>query len=270
MDTLIGSCMAICMAVIAIGGVMMIVAAFRVSIVWGLAYLLVPFAALVFLFKHWAEAKKGFLINATALCVFLGLFFTFPQSRPAVAGWVVGHWVPSAVGSANQQKDKYEPALSEARERLATLQTERDKLKTETDVKFQELTSRRNALNIKDQPAVLQFNVEATAYLKQMEQVKGLTQELADANAAVEDLLAKRAAEKKQVVIYSASWCSVCQQAKRYMDSKGISYREVDVEKSREGADEYRRLGGDGAVPLIVVGDRKMRGFNPSQLDSML
>jgi glutaredoxin-like YruB-family protein len=86
----------------------------------------------------------------------------------------------------------------------------------------------------------------------------------------VEDLLAKQAAEKKQVVIYSTSWCAVCRSAKQYMDSKGIKYREVDVEKSKEGAEEYRRQGGDGAVPLIVVGDKKLKGFDPHALDAML
>ncbi len=110
-------------------------------------------------------------------------------------------------------------------------------------MRFKELTAQRNALDTKDAAAVQQFNVEATAYLKQVEQVKALTQEVTANNMEVEDLLAKQAAEKKQVVIYSTSWCSVCQSAKRYMDGKGIKYREVDVEKSKEGAEEYRRQG---------------------------
>ena len=92
------------------------------------------------------------------------------------------------------------------------------------------------------------------------------------ATAEVDDLLSKRTlqAAKKQVVIFSTSWCPACQAARRYMDSKGISYRDVDVEKSSEGANEYRRQGGDGSVPLIVVGDRKMVGFSSAELDSML
>jgi hypothetical protein len=46
-----------------VGGVMFLMAAFRVSLKWGLLVLLVPFAGLVFVFAHWAEAKKGFLIS---------------------------------------------------------------------------------------------------------------------------------------------------------------------------------------------------------------
>ena len=87
----------------------------------------------------------------------------------------------------------------------------------------------------------------------------------------MEDLLAKQATEREnEVVIYSTSWCSVCKTAKSYLDSKGIKYREVDVEKSKEGAEEYRRQGGDGGVPLIVIGDKKLKGFDPHALDSML
>lgn len=45
------------------GGVWMIVVAFRRSVVWGLCYLFVPLAALVFLVVAWAEAKRAFLVN---------------------------------------------------------------------------------------------------------------------------------------------------------------------------------------------------------------
>lgn len=46
-----------------VGGVMCLVAAFKEGIGWGLAYLFVPFAALVFVIMHWSETKKGFLLS---------------------------------------------------------------------------------------------------------------------------------------------------------------------------------------------------------------
>ena len=46
-----------------IGGVWGIVVAFRRSVLWGLCYLFVPFAALVFIAVAWADAKKAFLVN---------------------------------------------------------------------------------------------------------------------------------------------------------------------------------------------------------------
>jgi glutaredoxin len=270
MGIVIGICMLLTMAVMAVGGVMMIVAAFRESVLWGLAYLFIPFAALVFLIKYWSQAKKGFLINMAGLCVFLGLFFTSPQIRPALAGLAVNARVPGAAASAKKQKNDFESAISEKRELVSALQANLARLTVESDRQYKELTERRNTLNTNDQAAVDKFNADTAAYLTQAEQFQQLRQQIDATNAELEDLPAKRAAEQKEVVIYSTSWCAACKQAKRYMDSKGINYREVDVEKSAEGGEEYKRQGGDGSVPLIVMGNEKMRGFNPDKLDSML
>jgi hypothetical protein len=47
----------------AVGGVMLLIAAFRVSVLWGLAVIFVPLAQLVFVITHWREAKKAFLVQ---------------------------------------------------------------------------------------------------------------------------------------------------------------------------------------------------------------
>jgi hypothetical protein len=65
------------------GGIIGLVEAFRVNTVWGLLYLLVPFAALVFFIKFWGRkwTRNGFLLSlvglASALLAFpfLGGFF---------------------------------------------------------------------------------------------------------------------------------------------------------------------------------------------------
>jgi hypothetical protein len=54
-----------------IGGIWAIVVAFRRSLIWGLCYLFVPFAALVFLFVAWAEVKRPFFVNLA------GIFLAF-------------------------------------------------------------------------------------------------------------------------------------------------------------------------------------------------
>jgi len=69
--------------------------------------------------------------------------------------------------------------------------------------------------------------------------------------------------------IYTAEWCGICKRAKQYMNTKGISFVEYDVEKDPHGRNEYRMLGGRG-VPLITVGDEKMYGFSPQRFESLL
>ena len=63
------------------------------------------------------------------------------------------------------------------------------------------------------------------------------------------------------ITMYSTDWCGHCKNARAYFASKGIRYRDIDVEKSESGRKEFKELGG-GGVPLIFVGDKSMRGFS--------
>lgn len=87
--------------------------------------------------------------------------------------------------------------------------------------------------------------------------------------AVVSKAPAGPAATSKEVVIYSAAWCGYCKKAKAYMDSKGVRYREVDVETDAGGREEFAKLGGRG-VPVILVGENRMDGFDQARLEAML
>lgn len=57
---------------ILVGGIMFLIAGFRESIVWGLAMLFLGGAAqLVFLFMHWEEAKRPFLLQVLGMVLFI-------------------------------------------------------------------------------------------------------------------------------------------------------------------------------------------------------
>ncbi|GMR20415.1 MAG: glutaredoxin domain-containing protein [Gammaproteobacteria bacterium] len=73
----------------------------------------------------------------------------------------------------------------------------------------------------------------------------------------------------RSVTMLSTAWCSVCKKAKAYLKKRGISFLEYDIEKSTVGRMEYQKLNGKG-VPIILVGNQRMNGFNPSKLDRML
>ena len=61
-----------------VGGVWGIVVAFRRSLVWGLCYVFVPFAALVFLVVAWADAKRAFLLNTIGILL-MASFLLLPN-----------------------------------------------------------------------------------------------------------------------------------------------------------------------------------------------
>ena len=64
-----------------------------------------------------------------------------------------------------------------------------------------------------------------------------------------------------RVVMYATEWCGYCKQTRRFLDSKGIPFKEYDIEKSDEGRKAYEALGGRG-IPLIDVNGTIIRGFS--------
>jgi glutaredoxin len=71
------------------------------------------------------------------------------------------------------------------------------------------------------------------------------------------------------ITMYVTSWCPQSKRARQYFSQKGLEVREVDVETGEEGLLEFREFGGR-AVPLIVVGDMRMRGFDAAAMDKLL
>lgn len=74
--------------------------------------------------------------------------------------------------------------------------------------------------------------------------------------------------ENNQVSIYIASWCPHCSKAKDYLDSLNIPYVTYDIETPM-GQEKFETLHAQG-IPIIVVGDLRMDGFNPIQLEKAL
>ena len=72
----------------------------------------------------------------------------------------------------------------------------------------------------------------------------------------------------KRVVMYSASWCGICKQAKSYFRSKSIAFTEYDIDTSAKGKKDFEKLGGKG-VPIILVGNQRMNGFSPANFDAL-
>lgn len=61
-----------------------------------------------------------------------------------------------------------------------------------------------------------------------------------------------------------------CQRTKEFLSSKGVAYRDVNVMEDIEGRDELLRRTGQMAVPVIVVGDEVIVGFDKPGLASAL
>jgi len=80
--------------------------------------------------------------------------------------------------------------------------------------------------------------------------------------------LVERLGRDNKVVIYTTSWCRICKQAKKHFRKNNIAYVAYDVEKSRTGKRDYKLLRGK-AVPIIIVGDKRMNGFTAPRFDRL-
>ena len=74
----------------------------------------------------------------------------------------------------------------------------------------------------------------------------------------------------KKVVIYSTPTCPFCKRAKDYLAQKGISYTDINVAVDREKAKEMIQKSGQMGVPVIIVDDEIVAGFNQARLDELL
>ena len=74
----------------------------------------------------------------------------------------------------------------------------------------------------------------------------------------------------KKVVIYSTPTCPYCKRAKEYLSQKGIRYTDIDVAQDKEKAKEMTQKSGQMSVPVIIIDDEIVVGFNQVQLDKLL
>lgn len=58
------------------------------------------------------------------------------------------------------------------------------------------------------------------------------------------------------VTMYSTTWCGYCRRLKGQMEAAGISYTEVDIEKTPGAAELVEQLnGGNQTVPTLLFPD---------------
>ena len=74
----------------------------------------------------------------------------------------------------------------------------------------------------------------------------------------------------KKVVIYSTPTWPFCKRAKEYLSQKGVSYVDYDVAADRDKAKEMIEKTKQMGVPVIIIDDEIVVGFNQAKLDELL
>lgn len=286
---------------VVVGSIMMLVAAFRESVWWGLGCLLLSPVGLVFLILHWAEAKRGFLVHLAGLAILIGGIFVSPTVREGVSKEIASN-MPEGMNVPLLEKPKppvdINVQIEQKRAEIDQFQEQVRQQSAAVTQQFQALNGRRAGLKSDDATAVAAFNAEVAAYQQANAALKQVGVKVGTAQQELTELLnersrkqatggaaqgdgrannvvparppvARSASNRGPVIIYSTSHCPWCVRAKEYFASKGVRYDERDVERSPSARAEFEKLGGKG-VPLIMVGDEKMEGFNQQRLDQLL
>jgi glutaredoxin len=68
-----------------------------------------------------------------------------------------------------------------------------------------------------------------------------------------------------QLLVYSASWCRDCREAKRFLDSNHIPYTEIDVEETPGAIEEVLAHVGKCAIPQFVIDGEWVQPYDPDR-----
>ncbi len=67
------------------------------------------------------------------------------------------------------------------------------------------------------------------------------------------------------LLVYSATWCSDCREAKRFLNKHAIPYKEIDIESTPGAADEVIRKTGKRAIPQFVINGKWVQPYRPGE-----
>lgn len=74
----------------------------------------------------------------------------------------------------------------------------------------------------------------------------------------------------KTVTIYSTPTCHFCHMAKDFFTEKGVSFTDYDVASDLEKRQEMISKSGQMGVPVILIGDEMIIGFDQERIASTL
>lgn len=72
-----------------------------------------------------------------------------------------------------------------------------------------------------------------------------------------------------EITVYGSNWCGDCRRAKRFLQDRGIAFKEVNIEDSPEAAALVMKVNdGRRKIPMIDIDGRYFSSspFDPNQL----
>ncbi|HSM87816.1 MAG TPA: glutaredoxin family protein [Candidatus Limnocylindrales bacterium] len=68
-----------------------------------------------------------------------------------------------------------------------------------------------------------------------------------------------------ELTVYSAPWCRDCHEAKRWLASHKIAYREINIEEVAGAAEQVVQQTGKRAIPQFVLNGKWIQPYVPGR-----
>ncbi len=73
-----------------------------------------------------------------------------------------------------------------------------------------------------------------------------------------------------RIIVFSSPTCHWCRKVKGYLKENGFRFRDVDISRDAKAADDVRRKTGQTGVPVTLINNRPVVGFNRKEIDRLL
>ncbi len=74
----------------------------------------------------------------------------------------------------------------------------------------------------------------------------------------------------EKIKVYSTPTCPHCHRAKDFLKGRSVEFEDIDVTADRSRVEEMVKISGQMGVPVIVVGDEVIIGFDQARLEELL
>jgi glutaredoxin 3 len=72
------------------------------------------------------------------------------------------------------------------------------------------------------------------------------------------------------VVVFTTPTCSWCRVVKQHLKKHNVKFKEIDVSKDERAARDMVRRTGQQGVPVTLIQNRPIVGFNKQQINHLL
>lgn len=73
-----------------------------------------------------------------------------------------------------------------------------------------------------------------------------------------------------RIIIFTTPSCPWCRKTKQYLRDRGFSFKEVNILQRRSAINDIQRMTGQTGVPVVLINNRPVVGFNRNKIDRLL